>query len=260
MAAPRSPGRNGRPYAARSVRFPKALAALGALAFLGFCILLAPAGLLGWAVERVPGLSLVQAQGTLWSGEGRLLFQGQDWGRLAWLFRPAALLRLSLGFSWTLGANDRQLAGALDLAPGRISLAAEGALDAAPVNFWLAEYDLRLEGDFQIDAMRIDMGDNRVPDIRGAVHWSGGAVQYVLSCRSQTVQLPALVARLGFNEKRTAKVFVEGSDIPLLEVRLLEDGFVKIGMTKRLTQLVDDPWPGKSADDAVVLAVEEKLF
>ena len=260
MAAPRSPRRNGSPAAARPVRFPKTLAAVGVLAFLGFCILLAPAGLLVRAAQQVPGLALAQARGTVWSGEGRLLFQGQDWGRIAWLFRPVTLLRLSPGCSWTLSANDLQLAGTLDLAPGRISLAAEGTLDAAPVNFWLAEYDLRLEGDFQIDAMRIDMGDNRAPDIRGTVRWSGGAVQYVLSRRFRTVQLPALVARLGFNEKRAAKVFAEGSDIPLLEARLLHDGFVKIGVTKRLTQLADVPWPGESADDALVLAVEEKLF
>lgn len=248
------------PPVEKPARSWRVLEVLGILAFLIFCILLAPAGLLGRVAERVPGLSLAQTQGTVWSGEGRLLLQGQDQGRIAWSFRPSTLLQLFPGCSWSLSADDLRLAGTLNLAPGRISLAADGSLDAAVVNFWLAPYNLHLDGDFQVDAMRVDMGDNRALNIQGAVRWSGGAVRYVLSRRSRTAQLPPLAARLGLDEGQAAQVFAEGSDIPLLEARLLGDGFVKIGLTRRLTQLVDEPWPGASADDELVVAVEEKLF
>ena len=102
--------------------------------------------------------------------------------------------------------------------------------------------------------------DNRPDDARGTVGWSGGSVRYLLSQRRRTVELPALEAQLRFADGLAATVFAAGNSTPLLEAELLDSGFVRIGITKLMTKMLNDPWPGGGPDHEVVLAVEEKIL
>ena len=108
--------------------------------------------------------------------------------------------------------------------------------------------------------MYLRIAGNRVEAARGTLAWSGGRVRYALSQRSRTARLPPLRARLGFADVPEARVFAVGNRTPLLEAQLLDSGFARIGVTKRLTKMLNDPWPGGGADHEVVLAVEEKIF
>lgn len=47
---------------------------------------------------------------------------------------------------------------------------------------------------------------------------------------------------------------------PLIEVTLGYDGFVRVGVTKALTNMLNSPWPGNDPDQAIVLQVEEQIF
>lgn len=236
------------------------MAIIGVLACLAFCAIFAPARLLATVVERIDGASLTATAGTVWSGSGRLHLQGQDRGRITWSFRPTTLLQLFPGYAFTLAAEHLDLGGRMNLMPGRAAVSVSGTVDAAAVNPWLANYDLFMAGNFQVSDLYLHIRDNRPDDARGTLRWSGGRLRYVLSRRSKTVDLPPLAASVSFSDRPAATVFVEGNTTPLIEAQLLDNGFVRIGITKLLTKMLNEPWPGGGGDHEVVLAVEEKIL
>ena len=70
--------------------------------------------------------------------------------------------------------------------------------------------------------------------------------------------LPPLVAYLG--EGAEATVFAQNGQTPLIKAELQDNGFAKVGITRLLTKMLDNPWPGSEPDHAVVLEVEEQVF
>ena len=54
--------------------------------------------------------------------------------------------------------------------------------------------------------------------------------------------------------------FADGVSTSLLHAELKPDGFAKISVTKYLTKLAGNPWPGGDPDHVVVLEVEEQVF
>lgn len=238
----------------------RGLVMLGILAFLAFCVIFAPAALLVPAVERIQGAALTGTSGTVWRGSGRLHIGGQERGRLTWSFRPASLPKLFPGADWTLSGENLDLGGRVNLTPGRSAVTTSGTIDAAAINPWLAAYDLNMAGDFQVSDLTLHLQDNRADDARGTLNWSGGRLQYVLSRQRRIVDLPPLEARLTFADGPEATVYADGNATPLLEAKLLPNGYVHIGITKLLTRMLNDPWPGAGPDHAVVLAVEEKIL
>ena len=262
--------------AGRQAGETRGLLLLGVLAFLAFCVALAPARLLAPLVERIDGASLTESAGTVWSGSGRLLFRGRHRGDLGWTFRPGSLLRLFPGIRWTLSAEHLDLHGTLNLTPGRAAISIGGSLDAAAVNPWLAAYEISMAGRFEVRDLYLHLSGNRPDDTGGAIGWSGGRLRYVLSQQPRTAELPPLEARLRFTSRPEATVFevrdaardamadsagdAAGDATPLLEAQFLENGFARIGVTMRLTRLLGQPWPGGGPDDKVVVAVEEKIL
>ena len=57
-----------------------------------------------------------------------------------------------------------------------------------------------------------------------------------------------------------AVAYATGESTPLLQAALTGNGFARIGVTKYLTRLLGQPWPGGDPDHAVVLEVEEQVF
>lgn len=238
----------------------RALVTVGILAFLAFCVALAPASLVAPALERIPGATLKGTAGTVWNGSGQLRLQGQNQGRLAWSVRPASLLMLAPEIDWAWTGASLDLGGSLRLSGNRVALTTSGQVMSAAVNPWLASYDLNMAGSFQVSDLYLHMTGNRPDDTRGTLDWSGGRLHYALSGQHRVVRLPPLQARLSFTDGPSATVFAEGNATPLLEAKLLTSGYVYIGITKLLTRMLDDPWPGGAADHEVVVAVEEKIL
>ena len=247
-------------HARRQAGETRVLLLAGLAAFLFFCLAFAPARLLTPLAERIPGATLSGAAGTVWAGSGRLFIAGQDYGRFAWSFRPGTLLELFPGIGWTLSGEHLNLRGRIHLTPGRAALSASGSVDADAVNRWLAAYQLSVAGKFEIRDLYLHLVDRRPDDTRGSVRWSGGRVHYVLSQRRNTAELPPLEAHLAFAGRPEATVVAQGDTTPLLEAQLLDSGFARIGVTMRLTRMLNQPWPAGGAEDKVVLAVEEKIL
>lgn len=235
----------------------------GVVLFLGFAVALAPASLVRTVVPDGGGVELLEPTGTVWDGAAELYLSGQPAGRLHWDVAPTSLMRGALGYDVTLTGPEHDLAGSISLGLGSGEATIRGQASAAFANRWLAPYDIDIGG-------RLDFRDAhvRLPyDLRagasaagaaGSLAWSGGPVRYVLSGQNNAGTLPPLVAYLG--EGLETVVIPDGGQTPLLRAELLPNGFVRIAMTKLLTRLVDNPWPGSQADHEVVLEVEEQLF
>ncbi len=252
-----SPEINNRRVSVGEIR---GLMLLGLFAFISFCLIFAPAQLLAPAVERIPGAKLIGVNGTIWAGSGRLLVQGRDIGLLTWALRPTSLLNLFPEVDWTVSGEHLQLSGKLNLGTSRMVISMSGSVAATAINPWLAVYELSLSGDFNLRDLYLHITDGWPDDTRGTLNWSGGRLRYVLSQHSKDTQLPPLEARIGYEDGPRATVFEQDRTRPLLEATLLDNGFVRIGITMLLTRLLNEPWPGGGPDDKVVLAVEEKIL
>ena len=47
---------------------------------------------------------------------------------------------------------------------------------------------------------------------------------------------------------------------PLIIINIEDGNWANIGITKKFTEMVSQPWPGNVSPETVVLRVEEKIF
>lgn len=235
---------------------------IGLLLVLVFAVVLAPASLVRRFVSPDSGVELLEPAGTIWDGGAQLYLGGRAAGHLAWDWRPAALLTGALAYDLTLNGPDHALTGAVRFGFGAAEATLNGHAAAEFVNPWLAPYDIRIGGglDFEDAQVRVayDYRESGDGSAGGRLLWSGGPVRYVLSGRPNAGTLPPLAANLG-DGLETVVIPQEGQT-PLLHARILPNGFVRIGITKLLTRMMGNPWPGPQPDHEVVLEVEERLF
>jgi hypothetical protein len=245
----------------------KSTIALGLLLFVIFSISFAPATLLQAVLPADAGAKLLAPVGTVWNGDADLLLGGAPAGTVRWRFRPGTLMQGRMGYDLGLAGADHDLTGGLALGATAATVDLDGRTSAAFMNQWLAPYDIALSGDFALHGISLHIPYNlRVPDgppttvgaASGSLSWAGGALQYRLAGQIHAGSLPPLVAHLG--DALEAVVYEDGGHTPLLRAEVLNNGFVRIGMTKLLTRLVGNPWPGSHAEHEVVLEVEELLF
>ena len=232
--------------------------AVGILAFALFCAALAPAGLFALLIERFGGASLGATAGTIWSGSGALRLNGLGLGRLHWSLDPVTLVRLAPGYTWRIAGDRLNLRGRLAFRGDAIELSARGTVAPAAVNPGLAAYDIRLAGAFDIDSLDATVTAGRLERLDGSGRWSGGAVNYVLGGRFHTALLPPMRAEAR-SPPVAAKAFTEAGNTLLIQAEIMDGGYVKIGITRRLLQLLNQSWAGSGAEDEIVVSVEEAL-
>jgi general secretion pathway protein N len=196
----------------------------GALAYLLVLVVTFPAARLMPLLERqVAGLSLHAVAGSVFSGQaGRLVYQGLDFGKLTWEFRPAALLLGRMAY-------HLKLVGAA--APGHADIAFSpwGHVYGRDIELLLSP-DLLVEHyspvpvqtsgtlRLQIDAFR--MAGEFPDEVAGLISWEDGVildpVEIILGDVSMTLNSreDALLGRL-----------VEGGRLEAAgEVQLFADG------------------------------------
>jgi len=234
---------------------------------VAFAITFAPAALLRQLLAAQGDLGLTALSGTLWNGEGTLIIQGRSAGRLQWRLTPVTFLQGALGYHMTLSGPDHALDANLVVGVRALELTLDGHARGTWLNQWLYEYDIELSGDFTFSSVSLALpytlqtGNAAAlapGTAAGRLDWSGGPVRYILALEEFRGELPALEARLG--EGLRAIVTPTGSTTPVLTVELLGNGFIKIGLTRLLTRMLNTPWPGGEADHEVVLVVEEQLL
>ncbi len=230
----------------------------GVLVFLAVLVLRAPASLVQRLLPEEIPVDVLELSGTLWRGEGDLLVNGVTLGRVSWTFRPMAMVTGVLGCDLALSGDGLALRGEVRAGASGTEADLAGWVDAAVANVWLAAYDIRLSGRFHFRETRVSAQDGAVRALSGTVTWDGGPVSYRLSGKMHNATLPGMRGELGPGPEATA--YPENEATPLLRMALLDTGFVRIGVTKYLTRILGDPWPGGDPDHAIVLEVEEQVF
>lgn len=233
--------------------------AIGALLVIAFAVAFAPAGLSRLVLDRVDNVSLLEPSGTLWAGQGQISVNGTPLGVLHWDLQAVTILSGALGYDFTLVGEDLNLRGSVRGDWDRAySITATGRVGEAFVNQLMAPYDMVISGDLNLNESRIDGAGGIPTAAAGTATWDGGLVQYTLSGRRSANTLPAMVAELGSGPEAVVREL--HGQTPLLVAELQANGFAKVGLTKYLTILLNNPWPGSAAGDEVVLQVEEKVF
>ncbi len=234
----------------------------GVLLFFALVIFRAPAGLLRLLLSASAPVAILEPRGTLWQGQGELVIDAVPAGRLSWGLRGFTLLQGRLSYDFQLLSSDLDLEGTVSAGFDSYQLATRGTVDASFVNRWLSPYDITLGGQFQLEdvALTLKGGTDRaqLEHVQGKLQWSGGLVRYILSNKVSNTSLPPLTALLGPGPAAVA--FAQDDQTPLLHAQLQANGYARIGVTKQLTKLLGNPWPGGDADHAVVLEVEEQVF
>jgi general secretion pathway protein N len=232
-----------------------------------FTVAFAPAALLRQALPSDGSVALTGLSGTLWDGDAELLLGGRSAGRLAWEIQPVTILQGALGYHLALSGPDRALAAEVALRPRAFELTLDGTAGAAWINEWVGQYDIRLSGEFAFESLRLEAPYTLIGSAEpaaapgtaaGRLTWSGGPVAYRLTGQDFAGSLPPLEARFG--EALETVVFTVGNPTPLLRAQLLANGFARVGMTRLLPKLLNNPWPGTGPDHEVVLEVEEQVL
>lgn len=234
---------------------------IGLLTFICLGVALAPASLITRFVDPQAPVTLLNARGTVWQGQAEVVANGRGIGSLRWSVHPLALLTLKVSADWQLDQTLAQLYGQATLQQA-LSVSATGDIQAHAVNEWLDPYDIYLEGHFQVvDVVaRIDQNE-AFEDLTGTLNWSGGLVRFTLSGMLYERHLPPMVTSLTMHEGQPRAVVVaEGDSTPLMIVQPGIPGYIRIGITKRFTQMLQRPWPGNDPDHTIVVEVEERVL
>lgn len=237
-------------------------ALLGILVLAACIVYMAPATLLAMALGDEGPTRLTQARGSIWDGAAALEHEGQSLGSLSWQFDAGGLARGEANFDWRLAGTGHTLSGGARLGLGGLHCSAAGAVSGATIRRILAPYWIETTGDVGIERIGADVThDLHLQALAGELSWSGGEVRYRLAGEHYQMVLPPLAGMLEtVNAEPTLTVFAQGVDAPLLHIRLGADGWLNIGVTKKLTKMAGFPWPGNEPDHAIVIDVSERLF
>ena len=236
--------------------------ALIGLVFVVCIILLAPARLLPAALGDDGPTRLTGVRGSVWNGAAAVGYGGQSLGSLSWKLDAARLARGEAVFDWRLAGDGHALTGSARLGRKGLHCDVAGAVHNATMRRILAPYWIEAEGDIGIDQLAARFDYELHPlEVVGKLSWIGGEVRYRLGGEQYRVVLPPLSGVLGTVDARPAlTVFGKGVDAPLLQIRLGDDGWVDIGVTKMLTRMAGFPWPGTEADHMIVIELSERLI
>lgn len=223
---------------------------------------MAPAALLAMALGDEGPIRLTQVRGSIWDGAAALEHEGQSLGSLSWQFDAGGLAGGEANVEWRLAGTGHTLSGGTRLGLDGLHSSASGTVSGATMRRILAPYWIETAGDVSIERIGADITYGRhLQAIAGELSWSGGEVRYRLAGEHYQIVLPPLAGMLETVEAEpTLTVFARDVDAPLLRIRLGADGWLNIGVTKKLTKMAEFPWPGNEPDHAIVIDVSERLF
>ena len=221
---------------------------IGLVFFLSFLVIFLPASSIRLVTNGIPQLDISATKGSIWLGSGQLRVSNQYLGALRWSIQPIRLVLGKLDVVWMLEDQDH---------------AFDGLIKPQTINRVLAPYELLLTGGLELKSVKatVERNEGQVVGIQGNIRWDGGTVRYRMANQRHQRELPALLGKLQTTEGiPSITIRSEMEDTPLLQARLDNDGWVHIGITKRFTQLVGQPWRGNESDAAIVMEVSEKLL
>ena len=235
---------------------------LGLVFFLSFLVIFLPASSIRFVTNAIPAIDFSTTEGSIWNGSGQLRVTKLYAGSLSWSVDPVQLVFGKLAIEWVLEDQTHTFGGAATIRLGSMAFSFDGLIEAATINRVLAPYNMNLNGALHLRSIEATIKKSEGPiRIQGHMRWDGGTVQYHMSNQRFQRELPALLGELQMVEGiPSMTVRSETDDTPLIRARLDDDGWVHIGITKRFTRLIGQPWQGSEPDPAIVMEVSEKLL
>ena len=235
---------------------------LGLVFFLSFLVIFLPASSIRLVTNAIPAIDFSTTEGSIWNGNGRLRISKLYVGLLRWSVDPVQLVFGKLAFEWVLEDQSHTFGGSATIRLGGMAFSFDGLIEAETINRVLAAYNMNLNGTLHLRSVKatINKSEDQIR-IQGDMRWDGGTVQYRMSNQRFQTELPALLGELQMVEGvPSMTVRSETDNTPLIRARLDNDGWVHIGITKRFTRLIGQPWQGNEPDPAIVMEVSEKLL
>ena len=233
------------------------LVVFGVVVFALVVLARLPASILANFVNDSRAASAVQltsAQGTLWRGSALASVMQADFGRIAWQVSP-----LSLGLDWQL--ENSGLSGRLKVKGETVDADLAGSLDLARLAPILSRYDISAEGGIAFNDFRIARFGEKI-DIAGQVEWTGGTVDLGVGNWQGRQALPALRAEPSADSRLVVTLLDAQTNtrLPAGEIELMDDGWVKFGVTGHLASYFSQSIGNASDPSEIVLVVEERLL
>ncbi len=225
------------------------------------CLVFAPAGLLRHFVSDVPGLHVVSPKGTLWSGAGGIIVQGEQIGSAEWSLQPLSLFAFELAWEVRFSGRDATLHGDVRISPGTLRGKASGVIGVDAINYTLAPWDTRIESPVSVEHLEATFEDQSLTMLDGQLTWPGGATSWLMDGGTSNATLPPMTAVLSSQDATLSGLMVPvDGQIPVVQVTLAPDGALTVKISKLLTRLVGRPWPGSDPDHAIVVEMVDDVF
>ncbi len=204
-------------------------------------------------------LRLAAPQGTLWRGSAELSVMQTDFGHLAWQLPPISLLTGSPRLDWALQGSG--LNGRVTRKAGAVNATLSGSLDLARLAPILSRYAMTAEGRIGFKDLRIAQAGDAMK-LSGQVDWTGGNVDLGIGNWQARQALPALRAEAADASRLLVTLLDEQTNtrLPAGEIELLDDGWVKLGVTGHLAKYFSQSLGNANNPSEIVLSVEERLL
>ncbi|MBM4203228.1 MAG: type II secretion system protein N [Gammaproteobacteria bacterium] len=233
----------------------------GVLLALLFSIIMAPASLLRRVTSDVPGLELIGMAGTVWSGSGGVVVQGEKVGQATWAFRPLGLLSLELTWDVQFTGRDAELNGGIGISPGAFRVNASGVLGEDALNYSLQQWDLHVAGAVSVESIDAVWKAQQLTSLEGRLSWPGGPISWFMDGQTATATLPAMTGQLAQSAGAVSGLIVpDEGQTPVAQIGLSADGMFTLKISKLMTILLGRPWPGSDPDHAIVIEMVDRVF
>lgn len=206
---------------------------------------------------------LLDARGTVWNGSAQLVVPGANLGTLQWSIVPQRLLQAKLTYNISVDSPSLQVHGTLAKGLAKTSLVADAEVQSSIVNSILLHYEMKISGSIQIEDVNLLInGKNKISSLAGTVRWNGGKSRYRAGDETREIDLPPMVGKFDSTEGDVILTAVDGyDDTELLNARLeASSGWLHIGLTRQMFELVQMPWDSQGSASAEVFKVSRQVF
>ena len=168
-----------------------------------------------------------------------------------------------LAFKVTMQNQNIHLAGVINRGFSHTEFQGKTTLTQGLVNTILLPYEIRVEGEFEINDLSVKINDKRqVEFLTGSVTWEGGTSRYRSNDETRVFEMPAVKGELTHSDG-VAVLDAHDSEhrIPLITARFQPDnGLFEVALTQHMLDLSQMPWGSTAESSAVVLEVARELY
>ena len=235
---------------------------MGIVTLVVILVVMIPARMYSIVLENY-GTHLLATKGTIWHGSGNVYLAGKNIGRLKWSFRPSEIFAGRLGFNVTMQNQSIHLAGVINRGFSYTEFQGTTTLTQGLVNAILLPYEIRVEGEFEINDLSLKINDKRkVEFLTGSVTWDGGTSRYRSNEETRVFEMPEVKGELTHSDGiAVLETHEVEHDIPLVTAQFQPDtGLFEVALTQRMIDLSQMPWGSTADSSTVVVEVARELY